>query len=102
MPKGDSIRLDVIPTEQNWVAFMLHERPLCSQRPLLGTSYPRVRESRRADFILTKRRVPAPADAAGPPVRKLEDFVLWRAAPGLPGPENCSQAMVQGVTQVDQ
>ena len=102
VPEGDSIRIDVIPTEQNWVAFMLHKRPLCSQRPLLGTSYPRVRASRRADWILTKRRVPAPADSTGRPARLLEDFVLWRAAPGLPGRENCSQAMVQGVTQVDQ
>lgn len=101
VPAGSSIRLDVAPSEQNWVAFMLHERPLCSRRPLLGTSYPRVRASRRADFILTKRRVAPPADADGL-VRRLEDFALWRAAPGLPGPENCSREMVQGVTQVDQ
>ncbi|HYF27929.1 MAG TPA: hypothetical protein VD931_19455, partial [Baekduia sp.] len=101
VPPGDSIRLDADPQEQNWVAFMLHERPLCSRKPLLGTSYPRVPTSRKADFILAKRHEPRPADAAGPPVHVLEEWALYRQRPDVPGRENCSQRMVQSVTKVD-
>lgn len=102
VPPGDSVRIDVSPLEQNWIAFWLHERPVCSQRPLLGTAYPRVRRSRRADWIVAKRREPRPADAApGAPALLLEEFALYRARPDLPGRENCSQEMVRGVTQVD-
>lgn len=100
LPPGRSIRLDVDPQEQNWVAFMLHGQPLCSQRPLLNTSYPHVPISRRADFILTKNDAPRPADAAGAPVRRLDAFTLWRARPGLPGPSRCSQKMVQTIERV--
>ncbi|HEX6391127.1 MAG TPA: hypothetical protein VFZ89_16825 [Solirubrobacteraceae bacterium] len=100
LPKGASIRLDVDPQMQNWVAFMLHGHPLCSQRPLLGTSYPRVPTARRADYILTHTRTRVPADAVGGPVRRLDAWNLYRARPGLPGPDRCSQTMVQSVTEV--
>ncbi|MCW2996907.1 MAG: hypothetical protein JWN65_456 [Solirubrobacterales bacterium] len=98
---GRSIRLDIDPQEQNWGAFMLHGQPLCSQKPLLGTNYPHVQVSRKADYILTKVDAPAPADAAGPPVRKLDAYTLYRARPDIPGQDMCSQAMVETVTKVD-
>ncbi|WP_205696642.1 hypothetical protein [Conexibacter sp. SYSU D00693] len=101
VPPGDSIRLDVDPQEQNWVAFMLHERPLCSQKPLLGTSYPHVQTSRKADYVLGKRHLPRPRDAIGRPVATLEEWSLWRQDPRTPGRERCSQEMVQPVTVVD-
>lgn len=100
LPPGASVRLDIDPQEQNWVAFMLHGQPLCSQLPLLETSYPHVRISRRADFILTKNDAPRPADATGRPVRQLQAFTLWRQRPGVPGRENCSQKMVQTIERV--
>jgi hypothetical protein len=100
IPADRSIRIDVVPTEQNWIAFMLHAHPLCSRHPLLNTSYPHVRISRKADYILTAVNQPRPADAAGPPVRRLEAFTLYRQKPSVPGPENCSRAMVQTVTSV--
>jgi hypothetical protein len=101
VPPGQSVRIDVDPLEQNWIAFMLAERPVCSQTPLLGTSYPRVPRSRKADFIVTKRASPRPADAVGAPVQELEDFRVFRQDPRTPGTDRCSQAMVRGVTQVD-
>lgn len=99
LPPGPSIRLDIDPQEQNWTAFMLHGQPLCSQLPLLGTNYPRVRFSRKADYILTKRGAPRPTDALGPPVQEIEAFKLYKAKPDIPGVDRCSQAMVETVTE---
>jgi hypothetical protein len=100
LPADQSIRIDIVPTEQNWIAYMLHAHPLCSQHPLLNTSYPHVRISRKADYIVAPVGKPAPADALTPPVRRLDAFVLYRMKPTVPGPENCSRAMVQTVTSV--
>jgi hypothetical protein len=100
LPAGASIRIDVVPTEQNWIAYMLHAHPLCSQHPLLNTSYPHVRISRKADYIVAPADAPVPADALTPPVRKLDAFTLYRMKPSVSGPENCSRAMVQTVTSV--
>jgi hypothetical protein len=33
-------------------------------------------------------------------VRRLDAFTLYRESPLVPGPENCSRAMVQTVTSV--
>jgi hypothetical protein len=100
LPAADSIRIDIRPQDQNWIAYMLHGHPLCSQHPLLRTSYPHVRISRKADYIVTRIDMPAPADAELPPVRRLEGFTLYRQKPSVPGPENCSRQMVQTVTSV--
>jgi hypothetical protein len=100
IPANSSIRIDIVPTEQNWIAFMLHAHPLCSRHPLLNTSYPHVRISRKADYILTAVNAARPVDAIGPPVRRLDAFTLYRQKPSVPGPENCSRAMVQTVTSV--
>jgi hypothetical protein len=100
LPPGRSVRLDIDPNEQNWVAYMLHGQPLCSRRPLLHTSYPHVPISRKADFILVKHDDPPPADALGGPVRAIEAFTLYRERPSVPGRANCSQRMVQTVTEI--
>ncbi len=99
LPPGRSVRLDIDPQEQNWAAFWLHGQPLCSQRPLLHTSYPHVPTSRKADYILTKNDAPAPADAAGV-VMRIQAFTLYRQRPGVPGRSACSQLMVQTVERV--
>ena len=100
LPPGRSIRLDIDPSEQNWVAYMLHGQPLCSQHPLLHTSYPHVPTSRKADYILVKHDDPPPADATGAPVQRLDAFTLYREKPAVPGPSACSQRMVQTVTEI--
>lgn len=100
LPPGKSIRLDVDPQQQNWVAFMLHGQPLCSQLPLLHTSYPHVQTARKADYILTAVDAPEPKDAVGAPVQRLTAWTLYRARRGLPGPDRCSQRMVQTVKAV--
>ena len=99
LPPGASVRLDMAPNEQIWVAYMMSGQPLCSRLPLLGTSYPRVRYSRIADYILFDRDNRAglarPDDAApGPPVLDNGRFVLYRTRKPLRGPGNCSQRMV--------
>ena len=99
LPPGAVVRLDIDPKQQNWVAYMLHGQPLCSQRPLLGTSYPHVRTSRKADYALTEvekaatqRRGRSRRSAA---CRRSRSTAC---ATDLPGRENCSQRMVQTVT----
>lgn len=101
LPPGRSVRLDVDPQEQNWTAFWLHGQPLCSQVPLLGTSYPHVPVARKADFILTRRKAPRPADAAdGPPAMEIEEYRLWKQRPGIPQGGRCSQRMVQTIGEI--
>jgi hypothetical protein len=96
LPPGASIRLDVPPPVQLWTAYMLHGHPLCSQRPLTGTSYPHVPLSRAADFVLV-RYLRRPFDAVGAPVLENGEYTLYRLRPGLPGGDRCSQRMIQTV-----
>jgi hypothetical protein len=104
LPPSATVRLDMAPNEQIWVAYMLSGQPLCSQRPLIGTSYPHVQFSRDADYILLDRRTARPntrpVDAVGPAVRRDERFVLYRARRALPGPDACSRRMVQTVEDI--
>ncbi len=99
LPPGRSVRLDIDPQEQNWTAFWLHGQPLCSQKPLLNTSYPHVPISRKADFILTKDDAPVPADA-GAVVMRIQAYTLYRQRAGVPGRSACSQRMVQTITRI--
>ena len=100
LPPGASVRLDVAAGEQPWVGYMLASQPLCSEFPLRGTSYPHVPISRKADFVLVKMGWGRPVDALGDPVWAGEDYTLYRVKPTVPGPDRCSQRMVQTVTYV--
>jgi hypothetical protein len=82
--------LDIPPGDQLWVAYFLDARPLCSQLPLLGTDYPHVPVSRKADYIVTLRGVRRPVDAVGSYPRLNDGYVLWRESPSVPGPNQCS------------
>jgi hypothetical protein len=95
-----SVRLDMDPPLQIWVAYFLHAEPLCSQRPLLGTSYPHVAVSRRASFILADHFLLRPFDAAGGPIATVGQFQLYRERPGVPGRDRCSRTRVQTVQGV--
>src|SRR5581483_11440998 len=66
LPPSASIRLDMWPPNELWAAYFLASRPLCSQTPLLGTDYPHVPVSRKADYIIVTRDRKRPADAIGP------------------------------------
>ena len=99
LPADASVRLDTWPPRQLWGSYMLARQPLCSQLPLLGTAYPRVEMSRKADYILVdldgrKFYGGPPPDAAGPPLRTNTDFDLYRMKASVPGPENCSKRLV--------
>jgi hypothetical protein len=90
LPQRASVRLDIPPGDQLWVAYFLDARPLCSRLPLLGTDYAHVPVSRKADYIVTLRGVPRPADAVGSWLRLNDGYVLWRESPSVPGPDQCS------------
>lgn len=91
VPKRKSIRLDMWPPLQLWAGYFLASHPLCSQQPILGTDYPHVPVSRKADYIIATRTVGRPADAIGPALRANGEYQLFRANPDLPGPTHCSQ-----------
>ncbi len=100
LPPGASVRLDMAPDgRQLWAGYMLSGQPLCSQRPVLETSYPHVPVSRAADYVLADSELQKPFDAVGPPLMTLERYVLFALRPGL-GRDRCSQKMVQTVTAV--
>lgn len=100
LPRDASVRLDMNPGLQIWVAYLLDRQPLCSQRPLLGTSYPHVPISRRAQYILINHGQSRPFDAAGAPVEDIGQFRLYRQRPGVPGPDTCSHRRVQTVQAI--
>jgi hypothetical protein len=91
LPKGASIRLDMWPPNQLWAAYFLASRPLCSQLPLLGSDYPHVPASRKADYIVATLDRGRPADAIGQPLRINDGYRLYRENPSVPGPSFCSQ-----------
>ncbi len=103
LPPNASVRLDVRPGAQLWTAYMMSARRLCSLRPIVGTQYPHVPYSRKADYVVVERKV-LPAfggralDSVGPPLRRNGEFVLYRVRPNVPGPDRCSRRMVQTVT----
>jgi hypothetical protein len=101
LPSGASIRLDTFPPNQLWGSYMLSSHPLCSQVPLLGTDYPHVVYSRKADYILVDRDGRSlydgyPIDTQRSPLRQNGEFTLYRAKPDLPGEDLCSKRLPYG------
>ena len=98
LPPEESLRLD-IPADGRmlWAGIMIPGQPLCSQKPVMETSYPHVPVSRAADYVLVDRDWRKPFDAVGPPLMTLERYQLFRLRPGLPGGDRCSLRMVQNV-----
>lgn len=92
-----SVRLDMDPSLEIWVSYFLHAEPVCSQEPLLGTSYPHVTTSRKADYILADVDTFRPFDAAGPPIAYVGQFRLYKERAGVPGIDRCSRTRVQTV-----
>jgi len=101
LPPDASVRLDM-PADgrQLWAGIMLSGQPLCSQLPVLETSYPHVPVSRAADYVLVDRDWRKPFDAVGPPVLTLERYELYRLRAGLPGGDRCSRKMVLTVKKL--
>jgi hypothetical protein len=91
LPQGASVRLDMWPQLQLWGAYFLASRPLCSQTPIVGTDYPHVPYSRKADYIVSLAFEPRPADAIGSPLRLNQGYALYRENPAVPGPSACSR-----------
>ncbi len=91
LPKDASIRLDMPPPLQLWAAYFLSARPLCSELPLLGTQYPHVPVSRKADYIVAWNGWPHSGDTVGPPLRINPGYSLYRQKPSVPGVSYCSR-----------
>ena len=97
LPQNASIRLDVPPTgEQLWVAYMLHERPLSSLVPVVGTSYPALHRSHKADYVVVAKGIPRPPGAAPEPVLRNGHYRLYRLR-GVPGVDRSSRGRIQPV-----
>jgi hypothetical protein len=95
LPPDASIRIDVPPTgEQLWVAYMLHERPLSSLVPVIGTSYPALHRSRKADYALVGKGIPRPPGAEPRPVLRNGHYRLYRLK-SLPGVDRSSRSRIQ-------
>jgi hypothetical protein len=90
IPRGDSIRLDMYQPYQLWAAYMLASRRVCSEHPLLGTDYPHVMISRKADYIVAQSEWPRPADAVGGALKRNQQFALYRENPATPGIDACT------------
>jgi hypothetical protein len=101
LPPSASVRLD-IPADGRmlWAGIMMAGQPLCSQRPVLETSYPHVPISRGADYVLVDDDWRKPFDAVGPPVRTLDRYQLFRLKPNLPGGDRCSRKDVLTVKKL--
>ena len=90
-----------IPAAVKQSTQFLARQPLCSEKPLLNTSYPHVPISRRADYVLREREFGSTPDATGPVVWSNEQFVLRRLRAGIgPFRENCSREMVQTINAI--
>jgi len=108
LPRGDSIRLDITPGEQLWAQDRFAGHPTCSELPLLGTSYPHVAFSVKADYALVEvgptispaPPLTAPYGSVGPPVFLNSDYALYKLSPSLPGRDTCARGTVQTVTSV--
>ncbi|HVF77729.1 MAG TPA: hypothetical protein VNA28_05485 [Solirubrobacteraceae bacterium] len=98
LPPDASVRLD-IPADGRmlWAGILLGGQPLCSQKPVMETSYPHVPVSRAADYVLVDDDWRKPFDAVGDPVMTLDRYRLFRLEPGLAGGDRCSREMVQNV-----
>ena len=103
LPVDASVRLD-IPADGRmlWAGNVLSDQPLCSQRPLLNTSYPHVPISRQADYVLVDDDWRKPFDATGPPLMTLDRYQLFELKPNLDPAkgDRCSRKMVLTVKKL--
>jgi hypothetical protein len=100
LPSGASIRNDVPPSGwQLWADYMLHDHRLSASTPL-GAMFPHPPVGRKADYVLTFRPQPRPADAAGRPVDANDQFELWRMKPSIPGPDISQRGLIWDITKV--
>jgi cytochrome c-type biogenesis protein CcmH/NrfF len=101
LPPDASVRLDM-PADGRmlWAGIILAGQPLCSQRPVMETSYPHVPVSRAADYVLVDDDWRKPFDAVGPPVMTLDRYQLFHLRPNLPGGDRCSRKMVLTVKRL--
>jgi hypothetical protein len=100
MPRAASVRIDVPPSGwQLWAAYMLHDHPLAALTPL-GGFFPHPPAGRKADYVLTNRPQPRPADAVGRPLLQSVQFELWRMSPTTPGPDVSRRGLIWGVTKI--
>jgi hypothetical protein len=100
LPRGATVRLDVPPSGwQLWAAYMLHDHPLSALAPL-GGFFPHPPLGRKADYVITFRPQPRPADAFGRPLYRNSQYELWRMRPSVPGPDVSHRGLIWDVTKI--
>ncbi|MDQ2895726.1 MAG: hypothetical protein M3Y09_08770 [Actinomycetota bacterium] len=109
LPRGASVRVDVPASGlQLWAVYMLGSHPVDAPAPLLYTTYAHAVYGLRADYALSLRHVvgpggavratPRPLVTVGPPLRRNDQFELWRIrwpARLARFPDPSSQALVE-------
>ena len=95
-----SVRLDVDPTAQLWVAYFLSGQPLCSQHPLLETSYPHVPISARPTTSSPSGACSGPSTPPARPSGRGSATSSTGRTRASPGHDFCSRRMQQTVTEV--
>jgi hypothetical protein len=99
LPPDASVRLDMTGGQQLWGAYFLAARRTCSAHPLIGSDYPHVARSVKADYVVVSTDVRRPRDAVGAALRHNDGYSLYRLSPAVPGPDRCSYAQHSRVTQ---
>jgi hypothetical protein len=108
LPRSESVRFDITPGAQLWAQYMFAGHPTCSELPLLGTSYPHVTFSLKADYALVQvaaagspePHINPPYGAVGGPVFENASYALYRLGPSVPGTDTCTRRTVQTVLSV--
>jgi hypothetical protein len=78
---------------------MLHDHPLSALAPL-GGFFPHPPLGRKADYVITFRPQPRPADAFGRPLYRNSQYELWRMRPSVPGPDVSHRGLIWDVTKI--
>ena len=101
LPSDASVRIDIPPSGyQLWADYMLSPRRVCALNPLVGF-FPYAQPGRKADYVLVLSEQRRPRDATGAPAFANTQFRMWRMRPGVPGPDVCTQRMIDSITKVN-
>jgi hypothetical protein len=99
IPATQSIRLDIPPIGwQLWSWYLLPRHRVSAPVPL-GGFFPHPPRGTVADLALVKLPARRPPDAVGPPLRRNEDFRLYRLRPSR-GRDTSSQALISDVKRI--
>jgi hypothetical protein len=97
LPATASVMID-LPRGGNqlWADYMLADRPISANRPLVSITFPSPPYGTHADYLLAYTKAPVSrrlVDSA--PIRRNRVYALYRMRPDAPGPDNSSRRLVE-------